>query len=334
MCQRGLSLIPSTRWIAIKDNLQWPKYINEGLKHLHPNPFFSLDEVMAGFEIESEQVVDKVNTYSANSKKFRSPEFIENPDILTFGCSQTWGVGIPDNAVWPKVLSELTGMSYANIAVSGSSIMEDVMGCISYIEDYGQPKYIVGLMPDIRRLAIYMNPRVNAAILDSRLGVSWEERTTGEAGITPVHFPVPEREVATEKDVDSLSAKFSKKPHVVSEVLAYEVPLIYSVHYLEFLRVFCEARGIELILSSWDDDSVDVFRTINLKNFCFLEYERDTKKYDSGEVYYTNNCHEDMSNVYGQTWYRGDDHTEDNEGHMGIHRHLDYAEMFASKILK
>lgn len=276
---------------------------------------------------ENEQEHDNINTYTTNRIGLRSGEFIETPDILAFGCSQTWGVGVPDESVWPKVLSEKLSMSYVNLGIPGASIMRLVLVVIDYIETYGAPTHVVGLLPDVRRMFGYVDTYINASGVDKRH--SEQEEHHGE-GLSDIHFPIP-NERPTEKQVKSLTAKLSKRPHLIYEVNSYALPFLLSLQYLQFLQKYCRLQNINLILSSWDNDTVKLFKESELKNFYHLNFQSDFVK---DQELYVNSCHPDMSDIYGENWYRGADHTKEHKGHMGIHRHLDYAEFFAEEITK
>lgn len=313
----------------IKNNeANWPSYISEdlknninGSKHWFELNKHSLERVH--IVPEDEQKNDPKNLYTYNSLNFRSPEFFEDPDILTIGCSHTWGVGVPDGTLWPAVLAKQLNLSYANLGVPGASIYSAINVAMAYVEKYGKPKHIVGLLPDFRRLSIIQRTDVNTSIKDLR---NLEERAGYESNLLEfgsVFFSDPE------PGQGSLIAKYSKKPHSFSDVLPIEVPLFINIAYLNLFQKYCESNEISLSLSSWDDDTVDVFRHLNISNFYYLKYERDTVE---GDYIYINDCHPNAAEEHGDNWYKGADHTKDFSGHIGIHRHLDYAEMFAKKI--
>lgn len=303
----------------------WPRHLNPSLAN------FYRYSALAQASIDPSTEVGRVTPdfYTHNSKNFRSPEFFNNPDILAIGCSQTWGVGVPDKNVWPKVLSDKLGMSYVNLAIPGASTMELVRVSMDYIEEYGPPKYLTILVPDVGRLYTFLNSYVNSSEQETPLeqNISLLDKSDGVGSIV---FPL-NAWIEKDSQVAALTAKYSKRPHLVNEVLGYEVPASQAILALEMLQRYCKAMSIELIISSWDDNAVDVYRTIELPNFYHIAYERDTIP---DQAMYTNDCHSDQSSEYGINWYRGTDHSETKSGHIGIHRHLDYAEMFEREILE
>ena len=302
----------------------WPLYINKSLAGIKKASALESAPIFP----EEEQQNDNVNVYSYNSKKYRSPEFIKNPDVLAIGCSQTWGVGVPDEYVWTKLLADKLNMSYINLGVPGASTLEIVRLAMSYIELYGKPKYLVALVPDIRRLYTFINSYVNSVEEGTN---SWGSLLNERDGLGSVFFPTLSH-ISKKRQVEALTTKFSKRPHKMNEVLGYEVPASQGIMALEMLQRYCNAMSIELLISSWDDDTVDVYRGIKLENFYYLDYERDTIE---DKAIYENSCHEDISGKHGDTWYRGSDYRDgDSAGHIGIHRHIDYAELFYREIEK
>ena len=306
----------------------WPSYLPDDIKNnksgiqdwfkLNDKSLSKLFHIVPG----NEQQHDSINSYTYNSLKFRSPEFTDNPDIIAIGCSHTWGVGVPDDTPWPSVLSKLTGYSYANLGMPGASIMDCVLSAMAYIKKHGKPKYIVALLPDFKRMTLVQRTDINSQLIDERNADKYE----GQENLLsygPIFFSDPGEGGLSQ------TVRLSKRPHVYSEVLSLETPLYLSLSYINLLQAYCYEAGIKLVMSSWDDDTVDVFRTLEVDNFHFLEYERDTHMDDG---VYVCGCHIDENERYGDNWYRGADHTKEFAGHIGVHRHLDYAELFLDAI--
>lgn len=302
---------------------KWPSYLSSEIKNNVNGlkTWLSVPDSVDKFDIqpENDQKHDPVNVYSYNSLNYRSPEFIESPDFLAIGCSHTWGVGVPDETIWPKVLSNLLGsVPYANLGIPGASTHTCVLSALSYIKQFGKPKKIFALLPDFRRLNSFIRTDANSMEVDKRNDSRYQYENEVEAGT--IFFPQPgEGETTT-------VARYSKVPHVFSDVLPAEVPLFLSLSYLSIFQQYCKDQNIQLYLSSWDDETVDVYRHIGLDNFYYIDYERDV----TGDDYtYLKDCHVDVNN-YGTNWRKGADHTKEFGGHIGVHRHLDYAEMFSS----
>jgi hypothetical protein len=61
-------------------------------------------------------------TYKINSYGFRSEEFdLAAPSLVSLGCSYTVGIGLPETATWPHLVSQATGLKNYNLAWAGTS---------------------------------------------------------------------------------------------------------------------------------------------------------------------------------------------------------------------
>ena len=58
--------------------------------------------------------------YIQNKDFFRSPE-LSKVDLLISGCSQTFGVGMKEDLIWPVLLARESDLSYNNLAFPGAS---------------------------------------------------------------------------------------------------------------------------------------------------------------------------------------------------------------------
>jgi hypothetical protein len=94
------------------------------------------------------------NIYKINNFGFRDEKDLipGNPaEILAFGCSQTYGVGLPQNYIWPVLLEKEIQKTVANLGMSGAgakTIFEVMMYYIKYI---GKPKMVIAMFPDCFR---------------------------------------------------------------------------------------------------------------------------------------------------------------------------------------
>ncbi len=64
--------------------------------------------------------IDNDITYSFNEHGFRSDSFEKHCTILTNGCSQTMGIGLPLEDMWSKQIANHYNTNYHNLAVAGS----------------------------------------------------------------------------------------------------------------------------------------------------------------------------------------------------------------------
>lgn len=290
---------------------------------LHPRLFSNsvLYSQMTEFSLEGRSptkitfIDDSDTKYELNSLGFRSPEFTENVDIVAVGCSQTVGLGVDSDKMWPKILSSKTEMSYVNLGVVGSSVAGMCELTMAYIRDYGNPKIICALLPGLYRMILPLRKDVNDYVYN---------KSEEELEIKNVNLAFASEGVLSEKTYPS----YSKKPHSVNDVLSYEVALHQSMMALNYLIEYCKVAKIQLVLSSWEVGTtkflLDKVRNnkskLDLSSFDPLS-EFDTFFYSPENI----TCH---SEIRGDTRNSG----RDSSKHMGDHQHMHIAELFASKI--
>jgi hypothetical protein len=97
-------------------------------------------------------------TYSYNSHGFRDGEFDDRDCGVALGCSHTEGVGIPQQATWPTVLSQLTNMHVWNLGVGGSSL-DTCFRLLDHWLPVLKPKFVVVCLPPAGRTEVFYNNR-------------------------------------------------------------------------------------------------------------------------------------------------------------------------------
>lgn len=252
-----------------------------------------------------------------NSKFFRSPEF-EQVQLLVAGCSQTFGAGVDNELIWPYLLSKKLNYSYANIAVPGLSVQGIVGSVVSYIQQYGKPKVLAINLPGYGRMALALKPLYNTISDAGRFSKEERKFSPDQVGIAHVNFGYREIEG---KDIPLIS----KRPHVIDEIMPYEVPLHQSMFALSMLIEYCKAADIKLIFTTWHGAMNELIerkisdpRTrIDLSGYCKVPTNlRDSE------------CHLELKSKHEEIWDEGRDHGH----HMGVHAHIHVAEAFANKL--
>ena len=127
-----------------------------------PSNFFYYDPKALVWDTDSKTVAFKKPSKSImtnghfnedifiNKDGFRvnySEELIVNPQIITIGDSQTFGHGIPNDASWPNLLKETTGLSLGNLGVWGYR-MQNYDYIIEGIIKNFKPNYLIYGMTD------------------------------------------------------------------------------------------------------------------------------------------------------------------------------------------
>jgi hypothetical protein len=178
-----------------------------------------------------------------NSLGYRGPEFNSSNDFLFLGCSQTWGYSLQEEDVWPKFLCDKIQKTYSNISCPGDSVQSQVIKAFSYFKEFGNPKYIVGVLPFARFEFPYISDTITFKSLQPRPVFNKDE-------LPQVYLA----DIFIEYDLNNTKFEktFSKTPHNVKEFFPIELALYYNNIFISILEQYCESNGIELLWSFWE----------------------------------------------------------------------------------
>lgn len=115
---------------------------------------------------------NKEYMYKLNKNFYRTSNFInfekQNFNVLTSGCSFTFGTGLPEELIWPTIIKKniekLTidniklkseNVKLFNLAQSGASTHYIINQIMLFIKKFGKPNLIIILFPEISRDIIY-----------------------------------------------------------------------------------------------------------------------------------------------------------------------------------
>ena len=302
------------------------------------------------------ELVDPYNDYTLNQHGHRGPEFRSGIDFLAAGCSQTYGIGVPENGTWAALLAEGSDMSYANISLPGGSIEWVVDSVLSYFREFGNSKYLFILFPDLFRVEIAVNPGISKSRdHDVNDFFSYGADDDVYSGLIELDSLDPNY---------SNAPRTSRRPHFAEETLAAEEAIRRSVKAIRYLEQYCLASGIKFVWGSWSDDLIDLATHIPEQyafgNFIDLmgmhewdstqvegEFDKpvdmkldhsddkgcDQTKLDSGKCRCYVDCHKEYSNSFQDAFHFGTDrHVNKGQGHIGVHKHLHIAEDFLAAI--
>ena len=255
---------------------------------------------------------DPDTDYGLNSNYFRSPE-LGLVDLVTLGCSQTFGMGVDDDDIWPHRLAQTLNCSYVNLAMPGSAIETMVSSAFAYIQEYGKPKVIAALLPGYGRMQIPLNNK-HFTFRDNR-----DKRDL----IFMNNLNFGYREDGGPQDVPLIS----KRPHVIDELLPYEVALHQSMFALSVLIQYCKDVGIELVFSTWNGAMNDFIEKKKQHHMTKLDLSGYVKVPPVKWQPKHQACHTEL--IKNESIW---DVARDCGGHIGVHSHIHYAEAFAEKI--
>lgn len=307
----------------------WSKVLQDLNNDEHGHSLFEMTETTydgrgGGCHVDADSLNMGIE-YTTNSLNYRSPEVGDTPaDILAIGCSQTFGMGVQDNEIWPEKLSNMLGMSYVNLGECGSSIYNILGQAMSYVRDIGKPKVIVALLPGWDRVEIAVNHENNLV--------------SPEIFQVTDKYQVYQMNMSSGKQDTQEVPKYAKRPYILDEVLSYEIPLSQSAKALSHLMSYCSAIDVPLVFSSWHPNMIELLD---------IKAANSKTKWDlTGYVRFDPNtlvdlqeskisgltdmiCHHDAVGVDSPSWEIG----QDKGRHIGAHAHLHYAEAFRDMIL-
>lgn len=290
---------------------------------------------------------DTYNQYSLNSYNCRGPEFSSDVDFIIAGCSQTFGIGVPDDGVWPKFVADRLNASYVNLSMLGPGMEWITDSIYRYVNTFGKPKRgIMVLAPDYYRVDVLVDNKLSSC---SRHGVS---------DYLPQYYDesnIDFRLVTCHLD-NSYPTSYIRKPFPVDNTVLEEESIRRNIKAIKDLEIFCEQAGIPLIWSTWHEGLEQLANTLpdkyKFKNYLSTNEHSwmsnsigiaPSEKDEEGiadwimendtPVY----CHSELENYYGLAFHKGTDRfkfEKRDQSHMGVHKHIHIAEDFAAKAVE
>ena len=262
---------------------------------------------------------DYKNDYSySNSLGFRGPEPTANTELLAFGCSQTYGVGVPESGTWVSLLANRLGYTYANYAWSGWGTQAFVDALRFHIERYGTPKAVCILMPDFGRIETVDDGK--NIIVEGR-----EKSTTRGAG------PASIRSLPFDRPL----VQYSKSPHQLEDILIPEYYIYRFNNELLSLIDICKYNNIDFYWTSWDVYVLNFYKTMSehqtldllTDQFIYMDTELANGNYYHNEDKYSG-CHQYLLEPYKEYFYCG----SDKDSHNGVHVNAHIADSFYDRL--
>jgi hypothetical protein len=277
---------------------------------------------------------DTVNTYRLNSKGYRSDEFTRNADLVAAGCSFTFGSGVAEEQRWSSKLASSLGAVETNLGVCAWSTHAIIQNLYAYFKEYGNPKTLVCLFPDMTRLPVAL---VKGFV---------EYDDVLEEGSRQLANVMLDRIEGYDYEY---KPKYLKRPYQINDVLPVEVSLAFYMKYIHMLEAYCSAAGINFRWATWDrpmsyyldaisgDRASYNYQQHGFENYVPMDYSDwgwDTSHDGGGMTFGSvedarraySGCHSEEEAKWGDNFYIG----TDVEGivHWGTHKHSHIAERF------
>ena len=304
-----------------------------GIDERSYNKFFYNDFLLYRGPFEREEYghngTDVNERYVHNSSGFRGPEFHEGTDVLFAGCSHTYGVGLAEGTYWAGLVAERLGVDHANVAQPGLSVYSVVSNIINYCIEYGNPKRIYCVFPELGRMQTFLDGKVLTSTYMNRVGF-------GEAIVSHI------------ENSDDIP-QFIKRPFHIEHTTTKQMCYFYSLKAIQYLEKFAASAGIELIWTVFHGQDHELMRYLKQNNDKYYQSFIDTKQgnwtrdaeqedlFLSGEGSRTAQgpvyCHEELRSVYVDKFgIAGDIERGKQYAHSGVHRHIHIAEAFIDSI--
>jgi len=273
---------------------------------------------------------------------------IKNVDLITLGCSFTYGQGVPAGTSWPYWISEKLKTSCANISGPGQSVMWLVSTFFSYVEKVGNPKVVLALFPNFSRMQIqYLKNKMKY----KQQGIEKNNHEIVEAIIDLNPY-------VGKLDFDS---KYFKAPLDISEVFPVETTFSISIQFIKMLEIYCRSNNIKLLWSTWSIGEEEwLSQNINntkFKNYVDMNFRQwhvsknwedvlckdfindncnfNYSKESLFNMCQTINCHEYLRDKFGKNFDISNDREELKFfSHWGIHKHVHIYENFLNELEK
>ncbi len=312
---------------------------------------------------------DPHNQYNQNNYGYRGPDFSSESELLTAGCSVTYGLGIPEKGTWSKTLGDMLGMSYVNLSAPAASVEWIINSIYRYIDTFGKPKLIVALFPDLTRGESVVDvdaikPKVTRENLVQQ---NWDDDK--HSGVVTYQRAV---------SVNDLP-KYLKRPYYVEDIKTEAESIYSAIVAVRNLESYCRSSDIKLVWSTWASDFCGLTEILpdeyKFNNFHYLRENSNwlsqvlaqkgqslpkTSEDPEGIVDYKNRhnqihqstgcpvdyeeddgcvcfdaCHFDLISQFPDSFHLGTDRWKSGDrfnAHPGVHRHIHFAEDFRERI--
>jgi hypothetical protein len=201
-----------------------------------------INEKLPNLVYENHGIIYKLNNYG-----FRSDDFYKSGGILYSGCSVTYGTGLPSDKIWNVFLNKkIKNAEMLNLSLPGQSISKIIYDVYDYIDNFGKPKCIFILFPDILRF-----PQVS--------------------------YDLEDRAVVSTSLLHNNSLEFAEMTNEevkgVKKIVTESSLLYTAVKEISMLEKYLDLLNIPFLWATWDEELNYLLKRNNFKNY--FEIVRD-----------------------------------------------------------
>jgi hypothetical protein len=184
-----------------------------------------------------------------------------------------------------------------------------------YIEEYGNPKYVFCLLPNLERIE---HPLVEDFLLSK-----WNDSVRGDE-VQSIHL----------HPRGTKRPKYLKQPFTVQDTLSQEFVDMTQMDYLKMLDMYCRSNQITFRWSTWDTEFLDLYSKYPQKMPSYVSLKSALASLVEDLDLEDSNCCMPYREKYKENFYVGADHIFDpaEVGHWGVHAHLHAAKEFLASL--
>jgi len=209
--------------------LVWPDDRTEG----YITDFFGHDDIL-----HSDKWRYPHFNYTINSYGCRGDELPIMTDLAAFGCSFTFGSGLPDYMIWHDVLAKKLNATCVNFGQPACSI-ESIVDIFLIVSKHIKIKKAIFLLPNISRLQLAKKHPDYDLI--------------SHVNIMPGY-------------VSPINELFGVEPDKIYRALPEEEIYKICKNQLYLLEHIAKERGIQLYISSWEEETYNFVKQLDLES--------------------------------------------------------------------
>jgi hypothetical protein len=311
---------------TVHDNIDFVKNLNNKNTDLNEHTFIN----------NKNDMDNNVNDYYINNLKFRDRidwEKEKPAEIVALGCSNTYGIGVPQEYTWPSIVESMTKKTVANLGICGASSEKMLESFLLYLDNVGNPKYVIACFPDYLRYS---------HIVDGIFySVNDKYGNREEAFKTMTHIRSSDHYTGEIYIKD----KIIKLPVDPRYIIPTQESLKQYISSIYIIEKVCKFLNIKFYWGTWSSETQEMF--INNffleKDFC-LDIKNHVEKIKSGIMVAKPNARstyevldkcklthsiskENFTKYQDNMWKIASD-----KAHNGIHWHCHTAESFVEKM--
>lgn len=301
-----------------------------------PNVFFRFNQsaiesmALNKFKIPPDIKIVNAHNSDFNSDGFRSDNFSPDADILFAGCSLTFGIGLPIDLTWTRMVSDHFDKPHYNLSIPGGSVTSIVSNIFEYFRIFENPKVLLCLFPDFYRPFVTKNYSLMKFNDSSSLSKEFElDEKNYYTHITQMH-----------SQMDIPNKQIIKLPADPIDIIQTDLSYYMALSHINMLEQYCASNNIIFYWSVWQESNYRTLQLIRSRNegrlegLLDIEINKWTADYKLGkEIFNNSECHKDLEIKNPHVFHFADDRDHGIEkAHWGSHINKHISDIFIKNI--